>query len=214
LALAFGVVAEHFGLAMILGAFLAGVIVRLAEPAESAAHPLFRVKLEAIGFGFLVPIFFVSTGVALDLRSLVHSNVALVTLPIFLLALLVVRGVPALLYVPLVGRRRAVAAGFLQATSLTFLVVAADIGVQTNHLSGSTAAALVVAGLASVVIYPLIALQLMARSPRSLERTAAGPDLPVSRPAELALAAPTESDARPASRARRYRSLHRQRGEQ
>jgi Kef-type K+ transport system membrane component KefB len=159
-ALAFSVVAEHFGLATILGAFLAGVIVRRTDETP-ASQQEFQGKLEAIGFGFLIPVFFVSTGAGLDIASLFHSTRALILVPVFLVALLVVRGVPALLYVRAVGRTRAVAAGFMQATSLTFIVVATTIGIQTGHQRPSTAAALVVAGLLSVVIYPPIALQLL-----------------------------------------------------
>ncbi len=82
-------------------------------------------------------------------------------MPVFLISLLVVRGVPALLYTRAVGRTRAWAAGFLQATSLTFIVVATVIGVETGHMVPSTAAALVIAGLLSVVIYPPVALRLL-----------------------------------------------------
>jgi Kef-type K+ transport system membrane component KefB len=160
LALAFGVVSQHFGLAMILGAFLAGVIVRRTdESPESQAE--FRGKLEAIGFGFLIPVFFVSTGVALDMASLFRSSRAMVAVPVFLVALLAVRGLPALLYLHIVGRARAAAAGFMQATSLPFIVVATTIGVETNHQRTSTAAALVVAGLLSVVVYPVVALKIL-----------------------------------------------------
>ena len=164
-ALAFSAVAEHFGLAMILGAFLAGVIVRRTDESP-ASQEEFQSKLEAIGFGFLIPVFFVSTGVGLDITSLFHSTRAIIDVPIFLVALLVVRGLPALLYVRAVGRTRAVAAGFMQATSLTFIVVATTIGVQTGHQRTSTAAALVVA-LLSVIIYPPVALQMLksARGP-------------------------------------------------
>jgi Kef-type K+ transport system membrane component KefB len=97
-ALAFAVVAEHFGLAMILGAFLAGVIVRRTDESP-ASQEEFQSKLEAIGFGFLIPVFFVSTGVGLDITSLFHSTRAIIDVPIFLVALLLVRGLPALLYV-------------------------------------------------------------------------------------------------------------------
>jgi Kef-type K+ transport system membrane component KefB len=159
-ALAFSVVAEHFGLATILGAFLAGVIVRRTDETP-ASQQEFQGKLEAIGFGFLIPVFFVSTGAGLDIASLFRSTRALILVPVFLIALLVVRGVPALLYVQAVGRTPAIAAGFMQATSLTFIVVATTIGIQTGHQRPSTAAALVVAGLLSVVIYPPIALQLL-----------------------------------------------------
>jgi Kef-type K+ transport system membrane component KefB len=159
-ALGFSAVAEHFGLATILGAFLAGVIVRRTDETP-AAQEEFQGKLEAIGFGFLIPVFFVSTGVGLDITSLFHSTRAIILVPVFLVALLVVRGLPALLYVRVVGRTRAIAAGFMQATSLTFIVVATVIGVQTGHQRTSTAAALVVAGLLSVVIYPPVALRML-----------------------------------------------------
>jgi Kef-type K+ transport system membrane component KefB len=159
-ALAFSVVAEHFGLATILGAFLAGVIVRRTDETP-ASQQEFQGKLEAIGFGFLIPVFFVSTGVGLDITSLFHSTRAIILVPVFLVALLVVRGLPALLYVRVVGRTRAIAAGFMQGTSLIFIVVATVIGVQTHHQRSSTAAALVVAGLLSVVIYPPIALRML-----------------------------------------------------
>ena len=159
-ALGFSAVAEHFGLATILGAFLAGVVVRRTDETP-ASQEEFQSKLEAIGFGFLIPVFFVSTGVGLDITSLFHSTRAIILVPVFLVALLVVRGVPALLYVRVVGRTHAIAAGFMQATSLTFIVVATVIGVQTGHQRTSTAAALVVAGLLSVVIYPPVALRML-----------------------------------------------------
>jgi Kef-type K+ transport system membrane component KefB len=173
-ALAFSAVAEHFGLATILGAFLAGVIVRRTDETP-ASQEEFQGKLEAIGFGFLIPVFFVSTGAGLDITSLFHSTRAIILVPVFLVALLVVRGLPALLYVRVVGRTRAIAAGFMQATSLTFIVVATVIGVQTGHQRTSTAAALVVAGLLSVVIYPPVAL-------RMLKSTASGPVSPALPP--------------------------------
>ena len=163
LALAFAVVAEHFGLATILGAFLAGLIVRRTDESPES-HEVFKGKLEAIGFGFLIPIFFVSTGVGLDVTSLFNSTRAIVDVPIFLVALLVVRGLPAVLYVRFVGRTLAIASGFMQATSLTFIVVATTIGVETNHQRPSTATALVVAGLLSVIIYPPVALILTAKA--------------------------------------------------
>ena len=159
-ALAFSAVAEHFGLATILGAFLAGVVVRRTDETPDSQEE-FQGKLEAIGFGFLIPVFFVSTGVGLDINSLFHSTRAIILVPVFLVALLVVRGLPALLYVRVVGRTHAIAAGFMQATSLTFIVVATVIGVRTGHQRTSTAAALVVAGLLSVVIYPPVALRML-----------------------------------------------------
>ncbi len=112
--------------------------------------------------------FFVSTlGVGLDVSSLFHSTRAIIDVPVFLVALLVVRGLPAALYVRAVGRtsRHRSRFLFMQATSLTFIVVATTIGVQTGHQRTSTAAALVVAGLLSVIIYPPVALQMLKSAP-------------------------------------------------
>ena len=157
LLVAFTALAERFGLESILGAFLAGAIVGLVDR-DSASHPNFRAKLEAIGYGFLVPVFFVASGIRLDLTGLLHSPSALVRVPVFLLALLVVRGVPALLGLRANGPRATLALGLLQATSLPFLVTITQIGVVLGKITPVTAAALVCAGLLSVLIFPLLAL--------------------------------------------------------
>jgi len=162
LLVAFTVLAERFGLESILGAFLAGAIVGLVDH-DSSSHPNFRVKLEAIGYGFLVPVFFVSSGVRLNLTGLLHSPSALARVPVFLLALLAVRGLPALLGLRANGTRPTVALALLQATSLPFIVAATQIGVVLGKLSSVTAAALVCAGLLSVLIFPLLALSLLRR---------------------------------------------------
>jgi Kef-type K+ transport system membrane component KefB len=159
----FVALAEHLGLETILGAFLAGAILNLVDK-DTMSHPNFRLKLEAIGYGFVVPVFFIASGLRFDLDALLHSPSAFLKVPLFLLALLVVRGVPAVLYAPVIGRRGAVAAGLLQATSLPFLVTATQIGVTLGEIRGDTAAALVSAGLLSVVIFPLVALSLLRRN--------------------------------------------------
>src|SRR6516162_1771361 len=163
LLVAFTALAARFGLESILGAFLAGAIVGLVDR-DSASHPNFRVKLEAIGYGFLVPVFFVASGIRLNLTGLLHSPSALVRVPLFLLALLAVRGLPALLGLRASGTRPTLALGLLQATSLPFIVAATQIGVALGKLSSVTAAALVCAGLLSVLIFPLIALGLLRRN--------------------------------------------------
>src|SRR6516164_8041067 len=160
LLVAFTALAERFGLESILGAFLAGAIVGLVDR-DSASHPNFRTKLEAIGYGFLVPVFFVASGIRLDLTGLLHSPPALVRVPVFLLALLVVRGLPALLRLRTNGLKPTLALGLLQATSLPFIVAATQIGVVLGKLTPVTAAALVCAGLLSVLIFPLLALTIL-----------------------------------------------------
>ena len=166
LLVAFTALAERFGLESILGAFLAGAIVGLVDR-DSASHPNFRTKLEAIGYGFLVPVFFVSSGIKLDLTGLLHSPTALIRVPVFLLALLAVRGLPALLGLRANGTRPTLALGLLQATSLPFIVTATQIGVTLGKITPVTAAALVCAGLLSVLIFPLIALTVLRGEPKS-----------------------------------------------
>ena len=162
LLVAFTALAERFGLESILGAFLAGVVVSFVDR-DSASHPHFRAKLQAIGFGFLIPVFFVSSGIRLDLKGLLDDPSALVRVPVFLAALLLVRGLPALLNLRTQGRRASFAAGLLQATSLPFIVTATQIGVQLGQITPVTAAALVFAGLLSVLIFPVVALGLLRR---------------------------------------------------
>jgi len=94
----FAAVAEALGLEAILGTFIAGAIISLVDRDEVMTHPDFRRKLEAIGFGFFIPVFFVTSGVRFDLDALTASASNLAMVPVFLAALLVVRGVPALLY--------------------------------------------------------------------------------------------------------------------
>src|SRR6266581_7650907 len=148
------------GLESILGAFLAGAVVSLVDR-DTSSHPHFRTKLEAIGYGFVVPVFFISSGVKLDLTGLLAHPSALLRVPLFLLALLVVRGVPALLALPTNGPRATAAIGLLQATSLPFIVTATQIGMTLGKVSSVTGAALVMAGLLSVLIFPLVALGLL-----------------------------------------------------
>jgi Kef-type K+ transport system membrane component KefB len=166
LALAFGVLAYRFGFASILGAFAAGLLVRVIEVSGREPNRDFLTKLEGIGFGFLIPVFFISTGVAFQLKGLLEHPAALAMVPLYLVALLLVRGVPALLYVRVVGRRRAVAGGLLQATTLTFVIVATEIGLETGKLTPATSAALVAAGLLSAALFPAGAARLLTPSPQ------------------------------------------------
>jgi Kef-type K+ transport system membrane component KefB len=164
LLVAFVVLAERFGLENILGAFLAGAVVSLVDR-DSSSHPHFRTKLEAIGYGFLVPVFFVSSGVKLNLTGLLAHPSAWVRVPLFAAALLVVRGVPALLSRRTFGPRATAAIALLQATSLPFIVTATQIGMTLGKISTVTGAALIMAGLLSVLIFPLVALGLLRGAP-------------------------------------------------
>ena len=163
LLVAFVALASVLGLETILGAFIAGVILRVVDGDRAMTHPQFRLKLEAIGFGVFIPVFFITSGIQFDLAALISSPSTILRVPIFLAALLLVRGLPALLYRPLVGSRRSVVAGLLQATSLTFIVAASQIGLELGLITKATSAALIAAGLLSVLIFPLLALTLLRR---------------------------------------------------
>jgi Kef-type K+ transport system membrane component KefB len=161
---AFVVLAEKFGLEAILGAFLAGAVLKLVDTDQAMTHPQFHRKLEAAGFGVFVPFFFVTSGVRFDLHALLASGSAIARVPIFLVALLAARGLPALLYRRDVGDRKSTAAGLLQSTSLGFFVVAGQIGIELGLISKATGAALIAAGLLSVLIFPAAALALLRKA--------------------------------------------------
>jgi Kef-type K+ transport system membrane component KefB len=171
------VVAQLFGLEVILGAFFAGAVLRLLDRDEMMTHMGFHTKLQAVGFGVFIPFFFITSGMQLDLRALLSGGAALALVPVFLLALLLARGLPATLYRPMVGERGSLAAALLQATSLPFIVAATGIGMELGILSPAIGAAMVVAGLLSVVLFPLGALTLLrgGRKPTAVAQQD-GPD--------------------------------------
>jgi len=156
----FAALAEKFGLESILGAFLAGAVIGIVDR-DGSTHPRFRVKLAAIGNGFLIPVFFVTAGLRLNVRELFDSPSAVLRLFVFLIALLVVRGLPALLYRRRFGGRRAAAIGLLQATTLSVIVGATQIGVQTGLISSVNAVALTCAAVLSVLFFPPVAVRLL-----------------------------------------------------
>jgi len=135
-------------------------------------HENFRTKLEAIGFGLFIPIFFIASGIRFDLTALLAKPSNLVMVPIFLVALLAVRGLPAMAYRDFLGGRRARIAGVLQATSLPFIVAATAIGQSLALMDAAEASALIAAGLLSVLIFPLTGLSLL-RHTMSAEGTPA-----------------------------------------
>jgi Kef-type K+ transport system membrane component KefB len=159
----FAALAETLGLEAILGAFIAGAIISLAERDEVMTHPEFRRKLEAVGFGFFIPAFFVTSGVRFDLGALTASASNLLMVPVFLAALLLARGVPAIVYRGALDARQTAIAGLMQATSLPFIVDAVAIGEDLDLVSAAEGAALIGAGLLSVLLFPAIGLGLLKR---------------------------------------------------
>jgi Kef-type K+ transport system membrane component KefB len=183
LMIAFVALAEGLGLELILGSFAAGALLSLLDGDRRLTHPNFRTKLEAMGFGLFIPVFFVTVGLRFDLDALLDDPANLAMVPIFLAALLAVRGLPALAYRGFVGGRRAAVAGVLQATSLPFIVAAAAIGMELGAIGSAEGSALIAAGLLSVVLFPVAGLTLLRRAV-DLERgglsSAAWPSAPIS----------------------------------
>ncbi len=151
--------ASELGLDILLGGFAAGIITRLAVRGREVE--VLESKLTAVGFGFLIPFFFVTSGVDFDLDSLLSSAGALLKVPLFLALFLIVRGAPALLlYRGVFAARERVALAFFLATELPLVVAITTIAVEQGHMRSSTAAALVGAAILSTLIYPFVGLAL------------------------------------------------------
>jgi Kef-type K+ transport system membrane component KefB len=153
--------AEQLGLELILGAFAAGAILNHLDMDNEMTHPQFRTKLAAVGFGVFIPVFFVASGVRFDLDALFADATTIASIPAVLAALVVARGLPAMLYRGDFGQRRAIAAGLLQATSLPFIVASSQIGQDLVVIDSATSAAFIGAGLLSVLVFPISALALL-----------------------------------------------------
>jgi Kef-type K+ transport system membrane component KefB len=145
-------VSESFGFDAVLGAFAAGMLLRrwsggLAESLE--------VKLDAVGYGVFIPIFFVSSGMGLNLAAILQNPAPLL---LIFTSLLAIRGLPALFWyrkdLVLSERWQMV---FYSATALPLLVALAEVGADNGHLSDGMQASLVGAGALSVLVFPLIA---------------------------------------------------------
>jgi Kef-type K+ transport system membrane component KefB len=148
-----------FGLDIVLGAFFAGMVLRRWSPGD--VDSLER-KLDAVGYGFFIPVFFVSSGMNLDIASIGEAPGRLLG---FFVLLLVVRGVPALFVyrrdLPMVRRVQMM---LLTATALPLLVALTEIGLQNGTMLPENAAALVGAGVLSVAFFPLIAVRLQRKA--------------------------------------------------
>jgi len=161
LLMAFSVIAQRFGLEAILGTFLAGMLLKLADRDDAMTHSHFHQKLTEAGFGFFIPVFFVASGLRLDAGALVSDSSTLLHVPVLVAAIYVIRGMPAVLYAGLLGARRAFAAGLLQSTTLSFVLIASQIGQELGLLGASDVAALTAAALVSVLVNPVLALAVL-----------------------------------------------------
>lgn len=151
--------ASGLGLELLLGGFAAGMIVRLAVRGREVA--VLESKLVGIGYGFLIPFFFIYSGMNFDLDSLIGSTEGLLKLPLFVVMFLLVRGIPALLlYRGVLELRDRFALAFYSATQLPLVVAITTVAVEAGDMEASTSAALVGAAILSTLFFPLIAMRL------------------------------------------------------
>ncbi|HEX7995717.1 MAG TPA: cation:proton antiporter [Streptosporangiaceae bacterium] len=161
LLLALLVLAAKFGLDVVLGAVIAGVVLRSWSRRMGVDITPLESKLDAVGYGVFIPIFFVVSGMKLAIGAIIANPLRLV---VFLALLLVVRGLPALfVYRKVLPARQRLEMTFITATTMPLLIALAEIGLSDGVMLRANAAALVGAGVLSVLIYPLIAVALARR---------------------------------------------------
>jgi Kef-type K+ transport system membrane component KefB/Trk K+ transport system NAD-binding subunit len=151
--MAFVVLASLLGVELILGAFLAGMIISLLKTPEDTdlTH-----KLEAFGYGFFIPVFFILVGANLDLRSLVESPRSLLLLPVLLLIALAVKTLPSLLFRRIMSWRETIAGAVLLNTHLSLEIAVAVIGLRLNLISPAVNVAIILFAVLTVLLMPVI----------------------------------------------------------
>lgn len=167
LAISFALFGQSLGLDLVLGAFVAGAVLRTLLPDDQ--HGDLMERLSAVGYGFLVPIFFVTSGAGLDIAALASAPGAVGLVPVFMVMMLVARGLPALLlYRAVLTLRQRIALALHSGTQLPLVVAIAAIAVSQGAMPGWCGAALVVAGVLTVILFPALAALLVKgdRGPR------------------------------------------------
>ena len=144
-------VAERVGAENILGAFLAGVVMKLLEPSEAT-----KDKLTSIGYGFFIPIFFIMTGVGLNLRSLFAHPSSLMLLPVLVIFLFIAK-VPVLLtYVRYFQKKNAFAGGFLTATTITIVLPTLQVARKLHAITSTQSDAFILAAVIVCILSPIV----------------------------------------------------------
>jgi Kef-type K+ transport system membrane component KefB len=151
-------IASRFGLDVVLGALLAGIVLRAWTRRFNMDTASLERKFDAVGYGIFIPIFFISSGMSLDLKAISQDPLRLL---LFFVMLLIVRGLPSLLvYRRVLPARQRVEMTFITATTLPLLIALADIGQQDGVMLPATSAALVGAGVLAVLVFPMVAVSL------------------------------------------------------
>ncbi len=154
--------AQTLGLDVLLGAFAAGIVVRLFSVRGESEK--IRAKLEAIGFGFLIPIFFVVSGIQFDLHVFIQHPASLWRVPVFVVLMLAARGTPvAVFYRSVLPRAQRLPMALFSATGLPLIVVITSIATAEDRILPVNAAALVAAGMVTVLVFPTVGFWQMRR---------------------------------------------------
>lgn len=157
----FVVLAAKFGPNIVMGAFAAGMVVGLASKGEEGE--LLRHKLDAIGYGFLIPIFFIVTGMKFEVSALWSAPLAPLQVTLLLALLVLVRGAPVILYKKELAPEEQVPFALYSATGLPLIVIISEIGVSSGLMPPDRAAILVSAGMISVLLLPILAVKLRGK---------------------------------------------------
>lgn len=163
----FVALAAKFGLNIVMGAFTAGLVIGLASKGEKG--DLLRHKLDAIGYGFLIPIFFIVVGMKFDISILWSDPLIPLQVLLLLVLLLVIRGVPVLLYKNELSSEEKISFAFYSATGLPLILVITEIGVSAGLMPANRAAVLVSAGMLSVLLFPMLALKLRTELAKTID---------------------------------------------
>jgi Trk K+ transport system NAD-binding subunit len=159
LALVFIALAESLGIEIILGAFLAGVIISLLSKKDDS---IYFEKIDAIGYGFLIPIFFIMVGVGFDLQALLNSGSAMLLVSILIIIAFAVKLIPSLIYRFLFSWRETLAAGLLLSSRLSLIIAAAAIGLELGLISSAVNSAVILIAILSCTISPILFNRLIA----------------------------------------------------
>lgn len=144
-------VAERVGAENILGAFLAGVVMKLLEPSEAT-----KDKLTSIGYGFFIPIFFIMTGVGLNLRSLFAHPSSLMLLPVLVIFLFIAKAPVVLTYMRYFQKKNAFAGGFLTATTITIVLPTLQVARKLHAITSTQSDAFILAAVIVCILSPIV----------------------------------------------------------
>ena len=142
--------AEKVGAENILGAFVAGIVIKLLEPEEST-----REKLDAIGYGFLIPIFFIMTGAKLNIPALLQNQKVLLLIPLFFIAFMLAKSVAFLVLKRSFKHQNALAGSFLSATTITLVLAVLQVAQEIQAISAAQSGAFLIAAILTCLVGPL-----------------------------------------------------------